>query len=101
MPPRTVTDKRVLVTGAASGIGRATALAAAMRGAHLFLTDVNEEGLNSAVEEIRAAGGGVEYARALDISDHAAVATMAISLVRRSGSRSGRRATGRAAASRR
>jgi NAD(P)-dependent dehydrogenase (short-subunit alcohol dehydrogenase family) len=77
MPPRTVTDKKVLITGAASGIGRATAVAAAARGARLYLTDVNVEQLDGAAEEIRAGGGKVEYARALDISDHAAVESMA------------------------
>ena len=77
MPPKTVTDKRVLITGAASGIGRATAVASAGKGARLFLTDVNEGPLDAIVAEIRAAGGSVEYARALDVSDHAAVAAMA------------------------
>jgi NAD(P)-dependent dehydrogenase (short-subunit alcohol dehydrogenase family) len=75
--PRTVTDKRVLITGAASGIGRATAVACAERGARLVLTDVNADALNSVVEHIRSAGGAVEYADALDIADQAAVATMA------------------------
>src|SRR4051794_1395367 len=77
MPPRTVTGKRVLVTGAASGIGRATAVASARNGARLFLTDVDEGGLESAAAEIREAGGVVEHVQALDISDHAAVAAMA------------------------
>jgi NAD(P)-dependent dehydrogenase (short-subunit alcohol dehydrogenase family) len=77
MPPRTVTDKRVLITGAASGIGRATAIAAASRGAQLFITDINDEALQAVAEEIRADGGDVAYARAVDVSDHAAVAGMA------------------------
>jgi NAD(P)-dependent dehydrogenase (short-subunit alcohol dehydrogenase family) len=77
MPPRTVADKRVLITGAASGIGRATAIASGLKGARLFITDVNEAPLESVAAAIRAAGGTVEYTRALDISDHAAVAAMA------------------------
>ena len=77
MPPKTVTGKRVLITGAASGIGRATAVASARRGAELFLTDLNDEPLQAAADEIRAAGGTVRQARALDISDHPAVAAMA------------------------
>jgi NAD(P)-dependent dehydrogenase (short-subunit alcohol dehydrogenase family) len=77
MPPRTVTDKRVLITGAASGIGRATAIAAAERGARLFLTDINDGPLQQAAAEIRTHGGIVEHCEALDISDHAAVTAMA------------------------
>src|SRR4051812_17264370 len=34
-------DKKCLITGAASGIGRATAIAAGREGAELFLTDIN------------------------------------------------------------
>ena len=37
-------DKEVLITGAGSGIGRATALAFAARGARLWLSDINAEG---------------------------------------------------------
>ena len=80
MPPRTVADKRVLVTGAASGIGRATAIAAASKGARLVLTDINDAPLQSVAAEIRASGGTVEHAEALDISDHGAVAAMADSV---------------------
>jgi NAD(P)-dependent dehydrogenase (short-subunit alcohol dehydrogenase family) len=77
MPPNSVRNKRVLITGAASGIGRATAVASARRGARLFLTDIDDAGLQAAAAEIRDAGGTVAYAKALDISDHAAVAAMA------------------------
>src|SRR4051794_22421229 len=74
MPPRTVAGKRVLITGAASGIGRATAIASARKGAEVFLTDINDAPLQAVAEEIGAAVG---YAKALDVSDHAAVASMA------------------------
>jgi NAD(P)-dependent dehydrogenase (short-subunit alcohol dehydrogenase family) len=77
MPPKTVSGKRVLITGAASGIGRATAVASARRGAELFLTDLNDASLQDAADEIREAGGTVHHAWALDVSDHAAVAAMA------------------------
>src|SRR2546423_15028984 len=77
MPPKSVTNKRVLITGAASGIGRATAVASARKGARLFLTDISEAPLQAVAAEIRAAGGTVAYTEALDISDHAAVAAMA------------------------
>jgi NAD(P)-dependent dehydrogenase (short-subunit alcohol dehydrogenase family) len=77
MPPRTVAGKRVLITGAASGIGRSCAVACARRGARLCLTDIAAEPLAAVAEEIRASGGTVEWARALDVSDHDAVAAMA------------------------
>ena len=69
--------KRVLVTGAASGIGRATALRLARDGAVLFLTDVDAEGLARTVAEVAARGGAVAEHRALDISDFHAVAAFA------------------------
>lgn len=77
MPPRTVTDKRVLITGAASGIGRATAIACARKGAQLFLTDINGEALEAVASQIRADGGSVPFAAAADVSDHSAVEAMA------------------------
>ena len=49
-------DKSVLVTGAASGIGRATALAFAAEGANLIIADINEEGLKSTAKEIERLG---------------------------------------------
>jgi NAD(P)-dependent dehydrogenase (short-subunit alcohol dehydrogenase family) len=77
MPPKTVANKRALITGAASGIGRATAVAAAGKGARLFLTDIDDARLQAVAEEIQAAGGSVELAKALDVSDRDAVAAMA------------------------
>jgi NAD(P)-dependent dehydrogenase (short-subunit alcohol dehydrogenase family) len=77
MPPCTVTGKRVLITGAASGIGRATALACARRGARLCLTDINPAPLDAVAREISGGSGTVELIQALDIADHAAVETMA------------------------
>lgn len=45
-----------MVTGAASGIGRETALALAMRGADLAICDVDESGLKKSAEDIQALG---------------------------------------------
>jgi NAD(P)-dependent dehydrogenase (short-subunit alcohol dehydrogenase family) len=65
--------KKCFVTGAASGIGRATAIAAAASGATVFLTDRNGAELEGTVNAIRAAGGQVGAHRALDITDFDAV----------------------------
>lgn len=46
-----------LVTGAGQGVGRATALALAERGARLIVNDANGEAAESVSEEIRTAGG--------------------------------------------
>jgi len=45
MNPFSLEGKTILVTGAASGMGRATALAAAGLGARVIATDINEKGL--------------------------------------------------------
>ncbi len=78
---RHLKDKKCFITGAASGIGRATALAAAAQGAELFLTDINADALDAVVAQIRSQGGRVGAARALDIADHAAVKSFADSIL--------------------
>lgn len=74
---RTVNGRRVLVTGAASGIGRATAQAVAQRGGRLILTDIDEAGLAATVRDVEASGGVVDFSRALDISQYDDVAAFA------------------------
>jgi NAD(P)-dependent dehydrogenase (short-subunit alcohol dehydrogenase family) len=69
--------KRCFLTGAASGIGRATALKLAADGAELFLTDRNAEGLEQTVADARALGATVSAHRALDVSDYEQVAAFA------------------------
>jgi 3-oxoacyl-[acyl-carrier protein] reductase len=69
---RSVKDRAVLVTGAASGMGRATAHLFAHEGALVAVTDVNETGVREVAAEIKAAGGTVE-AWPLDVLDGDAI----------------------------
>lgn len=69
--------KRCLITGAASGIGRATAFAAAEKGAIVLLTDIQAEALDAVAAEIRARGGAVAFVKAVDVTDHEAMTEMA------------------------
>jgi len=70
--------RTAVVTGAASGIGQAVAVALARRGCHLALADVNAAGLARTTALVRAAGGAAASVRVsehrLDVSERAAVA---------------------------
>jgi NADP-dependent 3-hydroxy acid dehydrogenase YdfG len=72
-----LTGKKVFITGAASGIGKATAVAMAKAGGRLFLTDINQEGINQTCSLIKNAGGEVCLARAFNVADYQAMATFA------------------------
>jgi len=56
------TDRAAYVTGAASGVGRATAQLLAAEGARVLAVDLNESGLQETVESIRKQGGIAEAA---------------------------------------
>lgn len=72
MDVRTLSGKAVLVTGAGSGIGKATALACARRGGRLFVCDLDDSGLEATAAEIRGLGGCVT-ARRVDVADREAM----------------------------
>ena len=73
---RDLRDKSVLVTGAASGIGRATAVAFAREGADpLLLNDVNGEGLSETVRMVESLGRNAMGLIA-DVSDFDSVKAM-------------------------
>lgn len=67
--------KVALVTGAGSGIGRETALTFAREGAEVVVNDLNPEGAQAVVGEIKALGRGALAVRA-DVSNRAEVERM-------------------------
>jgi NAD(P)-dependent dehydrogenase (short-subunit alcohol dehydrogenase family) len=67
MDVSTLVGKTALVTGAASGIGRATALALAKRDADLFLCDLDEAGLAETERQVRDLGREV-LGRRVDVA---------------------------------
>jgi 2-hydroxycyclohexanecarboxyl-CoA dehydrogenase len=75
-------NKTVVLTGGASGIGRATALMLAKEGARVLLCDVNAAG---AEETIKMAGGAPVEFIALDLTDGASVDACAREALKRCG----------------
>jgi NAD(P)-dependent dehydrogenase (short-subunit alcohol dehydrogenase family) len=71
-PGQPLKDQVALVTGAASGIGRASALALATAGATVAILDINAAGANTTVSDIERAGGKAHPVIA-DLSDLAAL----------------------------
>ena len=65
---RSVKGLTVLVTGAASGMGRATARVFAAEGANVAVTDYASEGAQAVADEIAASGGSAK-AWTLDVAD--------------------------------
>ena len=56
-------DKAALITGAASGMGRAVSIRLAAEGASVYAVDVNEDGLAETAAEVVEAGGRIETRR--------------------------------------
>lgn len=73
-------DKVVLITGAASGIGRATALRLAEEGATLALSDVNVEGLAETSDACSGRGATVTASR-VNVADEREVVDMVRAVV--------------------
>ena len=73
-------NKRVLVTGAASGIGRASALAFARQGARLFLVDLDEDKLEAVAADLREHTRDV-YTFACDLTVPEQVQTLRAELI--------------------
>lgn len=63
----------VVVTGAASGIGRGIALGAAKRGRHVALLDIDEQALADTAAAVVAAGAGGALPLVCDVSDERAI----------------------------
>src|ERR1700722_20167161 len=61
-----ISGRHILVTGAASGIGKASALELARRGARLSLADINLAGVQATAAEARAISPG-SYAAAYEV----------------------------------
>ncbi len=78
---KTLKDKVAAITGAGSGIGRATAILMASRGCHLALSDVNEAGLAETAEKARLHGVKVTTKR-VDVANRVEVYAWADEVVK-------------------
>lgn len=82
--PKQFQDKVVLITGAAAGIGEATALAFAAAGAKVVVSDINSDAGEAVAASIRAAGGEATFV-ACDVVNGEQVAALVQATVARYG----------------
>ena len=80
----TQNPRTALVTGAASGIGRATAQALAATGVRVLLADVNTDAGAQAAAQLKAAGHDAEFLQ-VDLTDPASIAAFAATVLQRHG----------------
>ncbi|MER5171210.1 MULTISPECIES: SDR family NAD(P)-dependent oxidoreductase [Thioclava] len=77
-------NRTAFVTGAGSGIGRASAIALAEAGAYVVVTDLRHDLADETLAQIRIAGGQGE-AHALDMRDDAGIKALVADVVARKG----------------
>ena len=83
---RSVAGKRAIVTGAASGMGRATAQLFADEGMRVAVVDIGAEGVVAVVDEIRAAhGADAAEGFVVDVADPAALKQLVAEVAERFG----------------
>jgi NADP-dependent 3-hydroxy acid dehydrogenase YdfG len=82
---KTLDDKVVVITCAASGIGRALAVEVARRGALVAVSDVDETGLAESVDLVKAAGAREVRSDRLDVADRAAMTAYATTVAEQLG----------------
>lgn len=68
-------NKIALVTGAGSGIGRATSVALSVKGAKVIVTDRNEDSGNNTVKNVISNGGKAVFYK-LDVSNSSEIETV-------------------------